>query len=135
VADNRLDVSGSAFMLRAHHVPSFLRVVGEGPEPATIAEIVSIPAAATYVRRLGARVHLAAGVFVPSHTDYTLRASRVTRAGSQWVNTETLLDDDTHAGVGQQVTASNAGGAGDDRPAGSGAGGAVHGLAGPGGSC
>ena len=106
VADSRLDVSGSAFMLRVHHVPSFLRVVGEGAEAATIAEIVSIPAAATYVRRVGARVHLAAGVFVPSHTDYTLRASRVTSVGSQWVNTETVLDDDTHAGfgVGVEVT-------------------------------
>ncbi len=100
VADNRLDVSGSAFMLRAHHVGAFLIAPGDGSAPATIAEIVSIPAAATYVRRLGARVHLGAGVFVPSHTDYTLRASYTTRAGSQWVNNETVFEDDTHAGVG-----------------------------------
>ena len=100
VANNRLDVSGSVFMLRAHHVGAFLIAPGDGSAPATISEIVSIPAAATYVRRLGSRVHLGAGVFVPSHTDYTLRASYTTRSGSQWVNNETVLDDDTHAGVG-----------------------------------
>lgn len=103
VSNNRLDVSGSVFMLRAHHVGAFLVAPGEGSAPATIAEIVSIPAAGTYVRRLGARVHLAAGVFVPAHTDYTLRASYETRAGAQWVNTETVLTDDTHAGVGLGV--------------------------------
>ncbi len=103
VSNNRLDVSGSAFMLRAHHVGAFLTAPGEGSVPATISEIVSIPAAGTYVRRLGARVHLAAGVFVPAHTDYTLRASYETRAGAQWVNTETVLTDDTHAGVGVGV--------------------------------
>jgi hypothetical protein len=100
VSNNRLDVSGSVFMLRAHHVGAFLVAPGEGSAPATISEIVSIPAAATYVRRLGARVHFAAGVFVPSHSDYTLRATYETRAGSQWVNTETVLSDDTHAGAG-----------------------------------
>ncbi len=101
VSNGRLDVSGSAFMLRLYHVPQFLRTAtgGGGPD-ANIAEIVSIPAAATYVRRLGPRVQFGAGIFVPVHGDYILRASFITPSGSQWVNTITEQSDDTHAGVG-----------------------------------
>jgi hypothetical protein len=100
VPNSRLDVSGSAFMLRFHHVANFAQVQGGAPVGASITEFVSIPAAATYVRRLGARVQFAAGVFVPEHSDYTLRQSLTGPDRSRWVITDSSIEDDTHVGAG-----------------------------------
>jgi len=100
VPNSRLDVSGSAFMLRFHHVANFAQVQGGAPVPASLTEFVSIPAAATYVRRLGARVQFAAGVFVPEHSDYTLRQSLTGPDSSRWVITDSAIEDDTHVGAG-----------------------------------
>ncbi len=67
-----LDVSASAFLLRIYDLPNAARVKAFGkdePRDASFTEIVSVPSALSFVRRVSPSVVAALGVFVPDHED------------------------------------------------------------------
>jgi hypothetical protein len=84
VDGTKLDVSGNAFSLRLHTADAFLRT-GDARASASATEIVSIPSATTFSRRLSDRFSFAAGIFAPRTSDYTLRSRLDLPNGETWI--------------------------------------------------
>jgi len=74
VARDSVDLSASAFVLRAYSVPGLMAYSTGERADGDLLEIVSVPSALTLVRRLGGRARLALGVFVPQASDVVLRS-------------------------------------------------------------
>ncbi|QQR91574.1 MAG: hypothetical protein IPJ88_07590 [Myxococcales bacterium] len=71
---HQVDVSGSVYTLRNYSIGSVLQTVQGQNKGASIAEVISVPSALTYVRKISENVNLAFGLFVPSANDFSLRA-------------------------------------------------------------
>lgn len=108
VTRDSLDLSASAFVVRAYEISGFMAYTTGEQSGGDMLEIVSVPSALTLVRRLGGGARLALGVFVPQSFDLTLR-SKLDVSGepldASWVLTvsETSADYHVGGGVGGQV--------------------------------
>ncbi len=70
-----VDVSGSAFVLRTYNAKGLLSGSDGSHGDAKVTEIVSVPSALTFVRKLAPGLIAGAGLFVPQYNDLVLRTS------------------------------------------------------------
>jgi hypothetical protein len=103
VSRDSLDLSASAFVLRAYRFPGILSFATGEESSGRVLEIVSVPSALTLVRKVGHDTRVGLGVFVPQSFDLTLRA-RIEAPGaaydSTWILTDAGTDADYHVGAG-----------------------------------
>ncbi|MEO8180676.1 MAG: hypothetical protein ABI895_17710 [Deltaproteobacteria bacterium] len=83
VGSNEIDVSGTCYTLRAYSAPRFIASASGQADSASVVEFVSVPAQIAYVRRLGPRLSLGLGYFVPQASSFVLRESLELHEGSR----------------------------------------------------
>ncbi|MEM9861481.1 MAG: hypothetical protein AAF938_07690 [Myxococcota bacterium] len=103
-AENTLDVSVTAYTLRLGSTPALLSSADGATANGDTRDFTIIPAAVTYVRRIGSNTRFAFGIFQPNSVDSTVSASLLTEGDqpSRWEGTvrENLSETHVLLGVG-----------------------------------
>jgi hypothetical protein len=73
--NDSVDVTASAFVLRRYRMPSLLSSNDDNNGSGSFTEVVTIPSALTYLRRVHPRLTLGLGLFSPQVNDVVLRST------------------------------------------------------------
>jgi hypothetical protein len=72
-SSHQIDVSATAYSLRAYTVPRFISRTGGASKDGAVTEFVSVPTQIAYVRKVSSTWSLGLGYFAPHVTNYVLR--------------------------------------------------------------